>query len=37
MILAVLSVVGRLTGARTPYTEARNIIEPKKARARRRI
>jgi hypothetical protein len=37
MILAVLSVVGRLTGAKTPYTEALNIIAAKKASKRKCI
>jgi len=37
MILAALSVVSRLTGGKTPYTEALNIIRPKKARKRKGI
>jgi len=32
MILAALSVAGRLTAGKTPPTEALNIIGPKKAR-----
>jgi len=35
-ILAVPSVVGRLTGAKAPQTEALNIIEVMKARKRKR-
>jgi hypothetical protein len=37
VILAVLSVVGRLTVAKTPYTEALNIIAAKKASKRKSI
>jgi len=37
MILAALSVVGRLIGAKAPYTEALNIIRPKKASKRKSI
>jgi hypothetical protein len=37
MILAALSVVGRLTGGKTPHLEALNITKPKKARKRKSI
>ncbi len=37
VILAALSVVGRPTGAKTPYTEALNIIGAKKASKRKGI
>jgi hypothetical protein len=37
VILAALSVVGRLTGAEAPYTEAVNIIGPKRASKRKGI
>jgi len=37
VILAALSVAGRLTGGKMPYTEALNIIGPKKARKRKSI
>jgi len=37
MILAALSVAGRLTGKKNPHIEASNIIGPKTARARKRI
>jgi hypothetical protein len=37
MILAALSVVGRLTGAKAPYTEALNIIKVRKASKRKSI
>jgi len=37
MILVALSVVGRLTGAKAPYTEALNIIEVRKASKRKSI
>jgi hypothetical protein len=33
--LAVLSVVGRLTGAKAPHTEALNIIEVRRANKRK--
>jgi hypothetical protein len=32
VILAAISVAGRLTGGKIPYTEAQNIIGAKKAR-----
>jgi len=32
VILAALSVAGRLTSGKIPFTEALNIIGPKKAR-----
>jgi len=35
MILAALSVAGRLTGAKKQLPEAPNIIRPKKARKRK--
>jgi hypothetical protein len=37
VILAVLSVVGRLTGAKAPYKEALNIIKVRKASKRKSI
>jgi len=37
VILAALSAAGMLTGAKTPYTEALNIIGAKKASKRKGI
>jgi len=37
VILAALSVVGRLTGAKAPHTEALNIIKVRKASKRKSI